>query len=431
MSDLRLDRLHASLRHPALQAIGFLNEVMARYPDAISFAPGAPHLDLVRDTDLDGSIDLWLDHAARTTGGARESARRLLYEYGPSRGLINDLVAEALRRDHAVDVPDAAVVVTVGAQEAMLLTLRVLFGSSRDRLAVANPCFPGIIGAARLLDLDLVPIPETPGGLDLDRLAEACATGRRSGRPVRACYVAPDFANPSGSRMTLAARQELLDLAERHDLHLIEDNVYAFTATPGSELPGLKSLDRAGRVVHIGTFAKTCFPGARVGYVVADQRVRTEDGVTRPLADHIAAVKNLVTVNTPPIAQAVIGGMLLANGGSLAAPSRAKMTLYRRNLDRLREALDRRLAPVRSEGVTWNRPDGGFFVLMRLPFAADAALLEASATKHRVLWTPMYPFYLEGGGDQVLRLSCSYLDPDEIDTGVERLAEFLRTEVRS
>lgn len=103
------------------------------------------HWQFIRDIDIAGSIERWLDHMA-AAGLCRERARRLLYEYGPSRGLINDLVAEALCRDHAVDVPENAVVVTVGAQEAMLLTLRVLFGSPGDRLAVANPCFPGILG---------------------------------------------------------------------------------------------------------------------------------------------------------------------------------------------------------------------------------------------------------------------------------------------
>lgn len=430
MNLLVAEQLHASLRDPALETIGFLNEVMGRYPDAISFAPGAPHLDFVRGLDIGRCVDRWLGHVA-DQGLGLERARQLLFEYGPSRGLINDLVADALRRDHALEVPAEAVVITVGAQEAMLLTLRALFGSRRDRLAVSSPCFPGIVGAARLLDIEVVPIPETCRGIDVDHLMDVCATARGTGGRIRACYVAPDFANPSGTRMDLGSRQRLLELAEREDFHLLEDNVYGFTAAPGHELPGLKCLDRTDRVIHVGTFAKTCFPGARVGFVLADQRVRTADGTTRWLADEIAALKSMVTVNTPPISQAVIGGMLLEHGGSLVALGRQKTGLYRRNLALLCDALDRHLPTGLSDGVSWHRPEGGFFVLMRLPVAADSELLEVSAAKYRVLWTPMYPFYLDGGGTTVLRLSCSYLDPEEIEIGVARLSRFLREEVAS
>ncbi|MEK8174875.1 aminotransferase class I/II-fold pyridoxal phosphate-dependent enzyme [Streptomyces sp. M19] len=182
-----------------------------------------------------------------------------------------------------------------------------------DVLAVATPCFVGITGAARLLDIEVTGIEEGAAGIDLDALAERCASARRAGRRVRACYVAPDFANPGGSRMPLERRRRLLELAEREDFWVLEDNAYGFTAAVGEELPPLKAIDPDRRVVHIGTFAKVCFPGARVGYVVADQRVGGADGGTL-LADELAALKSMVTVNTSPLSQAVIGGMLLDHG---------------------------------------------------------------------------------------------------------------------
>ncbi|MFJ4091015.1 PLP-dependent aminotransferase family protein [Kitasatospora sp. NPDC089913] len=429
---VRLDAtsLHASLAEPVLGSIGFLNEIMARYPDAVSFAPGAPHPDLLPDLEPGRYLDRFLDHLVRDRGHTPDRARRLLLEYGPSRGLIGDLVAGALRRDHAVDVPEAAVVVTVGAQEAMFLTLRTLFGSRGDVLAVADPCFVGIRGAARLLDIDLVGVEETPLGLDLDALAARCRTARGTGRRVRACYVAPDFANPGGGRMPLEVRHRLLELAELEDFLVLEDNAYGFTAAPGAELPLLKALDRNRRVVHLGTFAKVCFPGARVGYVVADQEVVRPGGPATLLADELAAAKSMVTVNTSPVCQAVIGGMLLEHGGSLMALSRRKSELYRRNLGHLAEELDRHAADGLPDGISWNRPEGGFFVRMTLPVPADTALLERSAAEYGVLWTPMAPFHLGSGGDHRLRLSCSYLDPGQIETGVARLAGFLRKEVR-
>ncbi|MFI8987272.1 PLP-dependent aminotransferase family protein [Streptomyces antimycoticus] len=424
---LHSSSLHSSLRDPVLGSIGFLNEVMSRYPEAISFAPGAPHPDTLENIDTDRYVGIFIDYLVQT-GRSPEQARRLLLEYGPSRGVINDIVADALRRDHGIDAPANTLVMTVGAQEAMLLVLRALFRSAEGMLAVANPCFVGIVGAARLLDIDVIPVEETDIGIDLDGLEQTCRSSREGGRPVRALYVAPDFSNPGAARMSLDCRRRLLDLAEREDFLVLEDNAYGFTAAAGAELPPLKALDTARSVVHIGTFAKVAFPGARVGYVIADQPIGSSCGGTL-LADELAAVKSMVTVNTSPLCQAVIGGMLLEHGGSVIELSRRKSEIYQRNLTCLVDALDRHLGDGSHPEIRWNRPSGGFFVRVHLPVPVDAALLEVSAAQYGVLWTPMRQFYLDQAGDHQLRLSCSYLDPERIEEGVRRLAAFLSEEI--
>ncbi|MFI1934350.1 PLP-dependent aminotransferase family protein [Streptomyces sp. NPDC020330] len=426
---LHSSSLHGSLEDPVLGSIGFLNEVMGDFPEAISFAPGAPHPDTLDDVDVQRYVDAFLDHLVHE-GRTPEQARRLLLEYGPSRGIVNGVVSDALRRDHGIDAAPGALVITVGAQEAMLLVLRALFRPAQGVLAVANPCFVGIIGAARLLDIDVKPVHESAHGIDLDGLAETCRTAREEGRPLRALYVAPDFSNPGGARMSLHCRRQLLDLADREDFLVVEDNAYGFTATTGSELPSLKALDTRRRVVHIGTFAKVAFPGARVGYVIADQQVTSSSG-TKLLADELAALKSLVTVNTSPLCQAVIGGMLLEHGGSLVELSRRKSEIYQRNLTCLVDALDRYVSDTLSPGIRWNRPQGGFFVRVRLPVPVDGALLQISAGEYGVLWTPMKQFYLDEAGDHQLRLSCSYLDVDDIEEGVRRLAAFFANEIAS
>jgi (S)-3,5-dihydroxyphenylglycine transaminase len=427
--DLDSRTLHGSLDDPVLGSIGFLNEVMGRYPDAISFAPGAPHPEFVRGIDTRRYIDRFLDHLVGDRGMDPGRAERTLFEYGPAQGLINHIVADALHRDQGIRAGADAVVITVGAQEAMLLVLRALFGSGEEVLAVADPCYVGIVGAARLLDVPVVAVDESPEGFDVERLAELCGVARGFGRRVRACYVAPDFANPGGSRMSLECRHRLLELAAREDLLVIEDNAYGFTAPTGRELLGLKAMDTDRRVIHIGTFAKVCFPGARVGYVVADQRVGQAAGGVRLLAQELADLKTMVTVNTSPLCQAVVGGMLLDHGGSLTDLARRKAALYRRNLACLLDSLDRHLPDGLSARIHWNRPDGGFFVRIHLPVPADLALLEVSAADYGVIWTPMAQFYLSGRGDNQIRLSCSYLDPEQIEAGVRRLARFLTKEV--
>ena len=421
--------LYDALTSPVMRSISFLNEVMTRFPDAVSFAPGAPNLVFLDEFDAARHIDRYLRYLRDERGMDPARARRLLCEYGPSRGLINDVIAEALRRDHGRPVAPQHIVVTVGAQEAMLLALRAVCRDARDILAVHSPCFAGIVGAAKVLGVETVAVPETDGGLDLAGLAAACQAARCTGRRLRACYVAPDYANPSGTFLDLPVRQRLLDLAAQEDLLLLEDNAYGFTAAPEAELPTLKLLDQDARVLYLATFAKVCLPGARVGFVHAETPVRAADGTTHPLADDIAALKSMVTVNTSPICQAVVAGMLLEHGGSLRELGLRKGARYRRGLRALLDALDRHLgdADWLPPTVRWNRPTGGFFVRMRLPIRADLALLETCAAEFGVLWTPMSQFCLDDACDNELRLSCSYLTDAQIEEGVARLARFLRS----
>ncbi len=424
---LDLSDLHASLQDPVLGSIGFLNEIMGRFPDAISFAPGAPHPDFVNGIEPQQYVEHFRDYLIYERGLNATAAERLLYEYGPSQGIINDLVATALNRDQAIPVVPDAMVITVGAQEAMFLTLRALFRSPKEILVVPEPSFTGIVGSARLLELTVAGVQEEEGGLDLAELTRMCAAARRQGQRIRACYVAPDYSNPGGARMPLPQRRRLLELAEREDFYLIEDNTYGFTAPSDLALPCLKALDTSQRVIHIGTFAKICFPGARVGYVVADQIVKGSDGQVF-LAHHLAALKSMVTVNTSPLNQALVAGMLLEHGTSLTRMAQHKAERYRINLQHLVEALQDSFGEAAGSRVRWNRPTGGLFIRMQLTVPAGADLLEVSAREYGVLWTPMSQFYIGSQGDHQIRLSCSYLDPEQIRLGIQRLAEFVKKE---
>jgi (S)-3,5-dihydroxyphenylglycine transaminase len=420
------DDLHASLRDETLGSVSFLNEVMRRYPDAISFAPGAPHPTLYDDLDVPGSVNRFVEHLQTERGLSRTMALRALYEYGPSKGLINELVASALAEDVGLSVHPNAIVITVGAQEAMLLVLRALCRSPNDFLAVVEPCYVGMIGAARVLGVPVVPVEGGARGVDVGEIRRATARVRKAGGRTRALYVAPDFANPSGVIMDEVARRELLEAARAEDLVIIEDMAYGFTAPPAARIAPVKAFDGGDRVVSIGTFSKICMPGARVGFAVADQTVSRRFGPTTLLADEMALIKGMTTVNTSPICQALIGGLLLAEGGSLGARARATGARQRSRLSHLLDVLDRELHDSEMRGrVSWNRPDGGFFVRMQLLVEVDGALLEICARAYKVLWTPMRAFFVERGGERELRLSASYLDLSTIDEGVRRLKAFV------
>ncbi|MFF7981472.1 PLP-dependent aminotransferase family protein [Streptomyces sp. NPDC007901] len=422
--------LHPAVSDAVLDTMNFLNEVTFRHPDAISFAPGRPYDGFFETEQIFRHIRRYLDHLAQQ-GSTPEQVRDALFQYGPTAGRIRGLIADSLRIDEGIDVPPESVVVTVGCQEAMFLALRALVPGPDSVVLVSSPCYMGITGAARLLGIGLTAVAEHPDGFRCADVEAAFRTETAKGRRPRALYVIPDHANPSGTTMPLAVRHELLALARRLDFLVLEDSPYRLVS-PGSQVPTLKALDTGRRVVHLGSFSKSLFPGARLGFVVADQPVVDAEGRTSLLADELAKVKSMVTVNTSPISQAVVAGMLLSAGGGAAALNERTSAYYGETLRVTLRELSRRLPPERRTalGVHWNEPTGGFFLKVSVPFRADEAALARSARDFGVIWTPMSYFYPEGGGEYALRLSTSYLTQQDIEEGVARLIRFIEAESR-
>ncbi|ARF81724.1 PLP-dependent aminotransferase family protein [Kitasatospora aureofaciens] len=427
-AQLLVGDLHASLASPVSESMNFLNEIALRYPGAVSLAAGRPYEGFFDLDDLPRYLSLYQQHLTERLSGDEERVRRTVLQYGRTKGVIHELVAEHLRLDEGINANPQDLVVTVGCQEALYLTLRALRRDERDVLLAVAPSYVGVHGAAGLVDMTLVPVRDAADGIDLNDLVMRIHEVRAQGRNPRACYVIPDFANPSGTRMSLETRRRLLRIAAEEDLLLLEDNPYGLFGDPDGP-PTLKALDTAARVVYLGSFAKTGLPGARVGYVLADQRVveagsTAADGSAGTLADQLAKIKSMLTVNTSPIAQAVIGGKLLAHGCSLRRANVREIATYRDNLTRMLAGLERRLGNV--PGVSWNAPEGGFFLLLTVPFPAGDDLLELCASTYEVLWTPVHHFYADTRPRNVVRLSFSHLRPEEIETGLDRLARFVR-----
>jgi (S)-3,5-dihydroxyphenylglycine transaminase len=425
MTELSRADLHTSVSDPVATSMNFLNEVAGRYPDAISLAAGRPYDGFYSVGDIARYQQSYVDYL-RDRGLAEERVRGLLLQYGRTNGQLGDLIARMLELDEGISVPAESVMVTAGCQEAMIIALRALCAGPDDVVLTVEPCYVGLTGAARILGVEAVPVPEAPGGLDPETVADVARQVRAAGKRPRALYVVPNFSNPSGVSLSEATRRRLLEVAGEQDLLLLEDDPYGLFGLDDEPRPTLKSLDTEGRVLYLGSFAKSCFPGARVGFLVADQTVVDEQGRRTLLADEMSAVKSMLTVNTSPLSQAVIGGVLVESGCSLRTANRDKIAFYRTNLRTLLTALDTYFPqPARAErGVRWNVPSGGFFAVVDVPFRADEKLLELSAEQFGVLWTPMSFFYSDGG-THALRLSCSYLEPELIAEGVRRLSRLV------
>lgn len=410
--------------HPLLDVMNFLNEVVLRHPGAISFAPGRP---AERHFDVAGSLakaPAFVAYRAASLGWSEEAVWNDLGQYNKTNGILNDLIARQLREDEGIVADPRAIMVTHGAQEAMLILLLGLFEPPTDALLASDPTYIGITGLAAIAGITTVPVAMDEGGLEVGAVAAAIAAARAAGKRPRAFYHVPDFNNPLGTQMPEADRHQLLALLAAEGVLLIEDNPYGMIALDGPPLPTLKRLDREGVVIYLGSFAKTLYPGLRLGYLVADQEVKGPDGRKVPLAFELSKVKSLTTVTTSPLVQAVAGAILLENEGSLRRVVEAKLPFYRDNRDRMLEALDKELGGV--PGVSWNRPAGGFFLTVNLPFTFGDAEVEECARDHGVIVSPMSYFALSPGREKQVRLSFSYVDAKKIAAGIAGFARFVR-----
>jgi (S)-3,5-dihydroxyphenylglycine transaminase len=401
-----------------------LNEITGRFPAAVSFAAGRPYEGFHEPESLQRRIAVFRAHLETDLGQGPDQVRRTLFQYGRTKGTITHLVARHLETDEDLRVDPESVVVTTGCQEAMVLVLRALRRDERDVVLAPAPTYVGFIGAARLVDMPVRPVLEGPEGVDPEDLLRQIRAARAEGLRPRACYVVPDFANPGGVSMSPERRRQVLRIAEEEGILLLEDNPYSLFRASGSRPPTIKSMDEHRQVVHLGSFAKTAFAGARVGYVVADQPV-AGGGM---LADELAKLKSMLTLNTSTVAQAVIGGFLLENECSVQRAVAREAAVYRENLRTVLAGLAARFpgsSAAERGGVEWNAPGGGMFVVLTVPFRADEEALEESAERFGVLWTPMYHFYAGAGGFRQMRLSFSVLTPADINEGLDRLAAFV------
>lgn len=429
---LELAGLHTGVSDPRMDSMRLLSETAFRYPRAISFASGRPYEGFFDIAKLHHYLDRFVGHL-RERGMPEERIKKALFQYGPINGLIRDMIARTLEVDEDIHVAPEAVMVTHGCQEAMMIALRGLFASPSDVLLTVSPCYVGIAGAAKMLDIPMAAVPEGPEGIDPEQVAAVAREVRESGlRPV-ACYVTPDFSNPSGHSLSTDTRHRLLEVVAEQNLLLLEDNPYGLFGRDGAQVPTLKALDTQRRVIYLGSFAKTVFPGARVGYLVADQEVTGGPGPAKLLAEELSKVKSMFTVGTSGISQALVGGVLLDADFSLRTANRELADLYVRHLEVTLSSLAEHFPPEQFalHGVRWNVPGGGFFLSVEVPFVAGLEALDRSAREHGVGWAPMSMFYVGDGGEHIIRLGFSPLTAEEIREGVRRLAEFIKATPRT
>lgn len=405
----------------------FLNEVASDFPDAISLAAGRPTARLFDRLSPDRLAQALNDYRNRHAKGG--SGIEGLLQYGRTAGIVSELVAAQLRTDQMVPARSDAVLVTSGCQEALVLCLAAVCPRPDDVLLLCNPTYTGIVGAAQACQVRTWPLE--PGDIGT-ALESAVGKIEGIGCTPRALYLIPDFDNPTGDVIAETKRREILDLCASHHIVVLEDSAYSLMRFDGDSVPPLAALDEVGCVIHLSTYSKTLCPGMRVGSLTLPESLFGSRPDQQALWQELVQRKSYITVNTSSICQAIVGGLLIDQRCSLRSWIDPTLAVYEVNRDAMLQSLDGEFARFPGE-VSWNRPAGGFFLTVDLPFTFDAEAVVRCATDYGVIAMPMAFFAFDNAHDHRVRLAFSSVTSDRISAAVEGFGRYVngRIEHRS
>ncbi|HWR16940.1 MAG TPA: PLP-dependent aminotransferase family protein [Terriglobales bacterium] len=355
----------------------------------------------------------------------QEACRKVLAEQGPAalqysttEGYLplRQAIAANLQRYGILATPDN-VMLTSGSQQALDLIAKLLINRG-DRLLVEAPTYLGALQAFNVFGAEYVSVPTDHDGLRTDLLEEALRSGPKF------MYILPNFQNPSGVTLSLERRQQLVFLANKYGIPIIEDDPYGQLRYEGEHLPPLVVLDREnlrrdngyslGNVIYLSTFSKTLAPGIRLGWIVAPTEVIAK----------LVQLKQGADLHTSTFNQMIV--YEVARDGFLDAHVKTIRQVYGERRGIMIDAMREYFPPQ----VKWTEPAGGLFLWVTMPENTDCNQLLKVAIDQNVAFVPGDCFYPEEGkGANNMRLNFSNAKPEQIREGIRRLSVAIRAQI--
>jgi len=365
---------------------------LARKPGVINFSHGSPPKEFFPVRHMQDAINAVID---------RDGAGALSYEvpegYLPLRVAVRDYV-----RALGIQCRFEDVLITGGAQQAIDLVLQALM-SEGETLVTSDPTYLGIMDIAQARRVRIQGIPLDEDGIRIDMLENYLHD-----HTPRLIYVMPSFQNPTGHVMPIHRRRQLIRLAERYQIPVLEDEVYREFRFDGDHLPPLKALDENGIVIHANAFTKMLLPGMRIGYLIADGQHY----------DRLVRVKQAADISTSGLNQRTIH--LLLERGILAKQLERNRLELRRRRDVALEAAEMYFP----EGTTWFTPQGGLYLWVDLPSDGPTSPeLFITGIQMDVAFAIGSMFYTSEGGSHAMRLNYGIHNPEDIREGFRRIGE--------
>lgn len=257
----------------------------------------------------------------------------------------------------------------------------------------------------------MIGIPMDEEGEDPVVLEKELKKLQAMGKKPKFIYLIPDFQNPAGVTMTEKRRREILDIAYKYDVLILEDSPYRELRYEGTEQKTMYEMDGTGHVILLGTFSKIFCPGFRIGWVAGHPDV----------LDKIVVGKQATDLCTPPFTQR-IAARYIEKG--LLDPKIAQIReMYSVKQKGMLEAL----AKYMPEEITWTHPEGGLFLMAKAPEHIDTGALLLDCIKdQKVAYVAGNSFFCDGSGTNTMRLNFSYETLEKNDEGMKRLGTFFK-----
>ncbi len=300
------------------------------------------------------------------------------------------------------------ILITSGSQQGLDLTGKV-FLDEGDTILCESPTYLSAINAFKPFYPKFAEVDMDEDGLIPEELIKQIERHKN----IKFLYTIPDYQNPTGRRMSLKRRKEVVAIANRYNLIIIEDSPYSELCFDNNKLPPIKHFDTEGRVVYLSTFSKTVCPGYRIGWACASPEILNK----------YILLKQGTDLHTNFFSQMQIARYFEKH--NIAEHIKSNAELYKRRRDAMVETIERHFP----KEMQYTRPEGGMFLWVTLPESINTKNLLLKALKRGVAFVQGSAFYPNGGHENTMRLNFSGLNEEKIVKGISILGELLREEV--
>ncbi|BAX79737.1 aminotransferase-like domain-containing protein [Labilibaculum antarcticum] len=375
---------------------------LTQNPEIISFAGGLPAPESFPVDALDSIVSKML----------REEGAAVL-QYDATEGVteLRELLLKKYQ-DEGIQCSLDNMIITTGSQQGLDLVGKV-FVNQGDVVICGLPSYLGGIGAFQAYGAKMAGVPMDENGMSAELLEAKLEELKQQGIKAKFIYVIPDFQNPTGITMPESRRMEIIALAHKYDVLIVEDCPYREVRFEGKPQRLMYELDNDDHVLTLGTFSKIFAPGFRIGWVLGPKDVNEKIVVAKQSAD----------LCTPTFVQKIAIGYM--KSGLFETNLQKTIDLYHQRRDVMLAELEKHMP----EGVTWTHPEGGMFLFITLPEHMNALDLFHKAIEKKVAFVSGNVFYCDGSGTNTIRLNFSYVNNEKAIEGVKRLCEIVTAEI--
>ncbi len=368
---------------------------VAGSPDVISFAGGLPAPELFPVADLKKVTDEVYD----------ESGRQAL-QYSSANGYpqLREQIVKRMAKQGVQTTTDN-VMITTGSQQSIDLTAK-MFVNPGDTVIVEKPTYLCALDVFRSYGAHIVGVEMDENGMRMDQLERAVQENPNT----KFIYTIPNFQNPTGRTMSAERRKRMIEIANRYDIMIMEDDPYGAIRFAGDDIEPIKFWDSQERVIYLSTFSKILAPGLRLGWIVAE----------KSLIKKFTLMKQSADVHSDNLTQHIVA-KFMAEFDIENHINKIKQ-VYRKREAIMMTAIEHFFP----QGVRYSHPEGGLFIWVEVPGDVDTQALFNTCIAHNVAFVPGEPFYPDAVTPGTFRLNYSNMAEEQIKTGIERLGSAIK-----